>query len=277
MSAFEAEQSVVLSASFLPTGQSLLIDALIIGAMLVVLGVLYAGMRGKYARQIQSLEEQLADQARDLRNRVPASELKDLKQAHQEEVASLRNNLERLQRDHQQQERQWQHEQQELRSTLEHDLDQRTAELQSTKSEFDHQLQAVKKSVADLLDVTDTIERWHVGMNEIMEHNKAMQRQNGDFKSIVGQIGILSLNAAIEAARAGEFGRGFAVVADEVRKLSTRANGLNEDYRSNLDKSAIITTLAFQDVQAGGKMIVTAIHGVQTQLHNLQQLLDNQH
>lgn len=254
-----------------------MVDVLIIGALLVIMGVAYAGLRSKHMRQVQALEDQLANQARDLQKRVPASELSDLRQAHKEEVASLRSNLERIQREHQQNERQWQQDQQEIRSNLERELDQRNAELHTTKAEFDRQLQAVKQSVADLLDVTDTIERWHVGMNEIMEHNKAMQRQNGDFKSIVGQIGILSLNAAIEAARAGEFGRGFAVVADEVRKLSTRANGLNEDYRSNLDKSAIITTLAFQDVQAGGKMIVTAIHGVQTQLHSLQQLLDNQH
>src|SRR5690606_797565 len=109
--------------------------------------------------------------------------------------------------------------------------------------------------------------------NEIMAHNKNMQKQIADFKGIVGQIGILSLNAAIEAARAGEHGRGFAVVADEVRSLSMRAQSLNEDYRNSLNKNALIATLAFQDVQAGGKMIVTAIHGVQAQVSSLNSTL----
>jgi hypothetical protein len=52
-----------------------------------------------------------------------------------------------------------------------------------------------------------------------------------------------------------------------------RAQNLNEDYRTNLNKNALIATLAFQDVQAGGKMIVTAIHSVQSQINTLNNTL----
>jgi methyl-accepting chemotaxis protein len=261
------EQPVILAASVVAGGHSLLIDLLLVVGVVIVFGIIHVINRAQFTRRIEALETTLADQTAELQDRVPAQELDNLQRHHREELTALRTSLERQQREFQQQERHWQSEQQAIRESLERELEQRSLQLQATSSEFQRQLRAVKHSVEELLEVTDTIERWHVGMNEIMDHNKAMQRQNGDFKSIVGQIGILSLNAAIEAARAGEFGRGFAVVADEVRKLSTRANGLNEDYRSNLDKSAVITTLAFQDVQAG----------VQTQLQSLQQLLDKQH
>lgn len=132
----------------------------------------------------------------------------------------------------------------------------------------------VRHTVEELRKLSETVERWNEGMKTILTHNQRMQKQIAEFKNIVGQIAILSLNAAIEAARAGEHGRGFAVVADEVRNLSTSANHLNEEYRKGLEKNALITTLAFQDVQASGQMLVTAIHGVLAQIGNLQNTID---
>ena len=160
-----------------------------------------------------------------------------------------------------------------LRHELERDLAACQSSRQQSVAELREKVEQMRGSVQELLDITTTIERWHDGMNGIMVHNKIMQKQIGDFKNIVGQIAILSLNAAIEAARAGESGRGFAVVADEVRKLSTSAQSLNEDYRTNLDKNALIATLAFQDIQAGGNMIITAVHGVQSKIGGLDQSL----
>nr|WP_255375041.1 MULTISPECIES: methyl-accepting chemotaxis protein [unclassified Oleiphilus] len=92
-----------------------------------------------------------------------------------------------------------------------------------------------------------------------MEHNAEMHHQNQEFFNIVKQIVILALNAAIEAARAGEHGKGFAVVADEVRSLAMRSQELSESYKENLNKNDFLTTTTFQDIQAGGKMILTDV------------------
>ncbi|TAK76089.1 MAG: chemotaxis protein, partial [Aquabacterium sp.] len=92
---------------------------------------------------------------------------------------------------------------------------------------------------------------------------REMHQRNDEFSAIVEQVVIVALNASIEAARAGEHGRGFAVVANEVRTLAGRAERLSKDYRANLYKNDLITTTTFQDLQAGGKMIIGAVTELQ--------------
>lgn len=72
----------------------------------------------------------------------------------------------------------------------------------------------------------------------------------------------MTLNASIEAARAGEQGRGFAVVAGEMRNLAARAEKLSNDYRNRLYENDLITTTTFQGLQAGGKMIMGSVIGL---------------
>lgn len=127
----------------------------------------------------------------------------------------------------------------------------------------------LKKDVAELLEILDTINRWDEEMSKLMQHNGYMQEQNMEFAGIVKQIIILALNASIEAARAGEAGRGFAVVADEVKTLATRSGGLSDNYKENLHKNDLITTATFQDIQASGKMILTSIHAMESKINNL--------
>lgn len=117
-------------------------------------------------------------------------------------------------------------------------------------------------SIAKLLGLMRTFERWHDDMNVLIAHNREMHRKNDEFALIVNQVIIVALNASIEAARAGAYGRGFAVVASEVRDLAQRAEKLSKSYRANLYQNDLITTTTFQDLQAGGKMIVGAVIGL---------------
>lgn len=256
------------------TDGNLLFNVINLVLLLLVLGVVFWVLRSRHARALAALQRQLDDSEALRRTMLMPEVLEEHQQQSREQLAVL----EHAQVQHQQQAAQeldaLAQEYQHTRQALEQEIAQLKGARQTSLNEMANRLNLVEKAVQELLDITATIDRWHEGMNGIMVHNKIMQKQIGDFKGIVGQIAILSLNAAIEAARAGESGRGFAVVADEVRKLSTSAETLNEDYRTNLNKNALIATLAFQDVQAGGNMIVTAIHGVQSQISNLGSVLE---
>ena len=121
---------------------------------------------------------------------------------------------------------------------------------------------ASQETIVNLLGLMRTFERWHDDMNVLITHNRDMHRKNDEFALIVNQVIIVALNASIEAARAGVHGRGFAVVAAEVRELAQRAEKLSKSYRGSLYQSDLITTTTFQDLQAGGKMIVGAVIGL---------------
>lgn len=132
-------------------------------------------------------------------------------------------------------------------------------QFEEDKSFLNEKLTSVQSELSELTDLLVTFERWHESLTQLMEHNAEMHHQNQEFFNIVKQIVILALNAAIEAARAGEHGRGFAVVADEVRNLAMRSQELSESYKENLNKNDFLTTTTFQDIQAGGKMILTDV------------------
>jgi len=121
---------------------------------------------------------------------------------------------------------------------------------------------SMAQEVATLLGLVKTFERWNDDMNMLIRHNSEMRELNDDFATIVRQMVIVTLNASIEAARAGEQGRGFAVVASEMRNLATRAEKLSSDYRARLYENDLITTTTFQGLQAGGKMIMGTVIGL---------------
>ncbi len=255
------------------SGQIAWLPILSVLALLLLTAVAFWVVYSRQRQAISDLQQQLLDSQQQQRSMVNLAELETLRSESAQALEQLRHSL-TDDAQHQQQSSQLQiSDLSALRHELERDLAACQSSRQQSVAEMRQKVEQLRGSVQELLDITTTIERWHDGMNGIMVHNKIMQKQIGDFKNIVGQIAILSLNAAIEAARAGESGRGFAVVADEVRKLSTSAQALNEDYRTNLDKNALIATLAFQDIQAGGNMIITAVHGVQSKIGGLDQSL----
>jgi methyl-accepting chemotaxis protein len=104
----------------------------------------------------------------------------------------------------------------------------------------------------------------------MMEQNREMHGKGEDLGTIVKQLIMLSLNAAIEAARAGESARGFVVVAAEVRTLAMRAQALSKELGRNLHKNELVTTATFQDIQAGGKLMMAALSGLEARINKLR-------
>ncbi|MBK4737253.1 chemotaxis protein [Noviherbaspirillum sp. DKR-6] len=141
-----------------------------------------------------------------------------------------------------------------LRNTLQAHLDGR-AQLEQQARQMEDEAQRLK-------DLNITFERWHEQMISLMQQNQDMHAMNAELSSIVRHVIIVSLNASIEAARVGTVGRGFAVVASEVRQLATRSEELSKQYSANLHRNDLTTTATFQDIQAGGKMIMASLSGL---------------
>jgi methyl-accepting chemotaxis protein len=130
--------------------------------------------------------------------------------------------------------------------------------------------QELTDEVGRLKALAVAFERWHQDMISLMDQNRDMHGMGEDLASIVKQLIMLSLNAAIEAARAGDSARGFVVVAGEVRSLSLRAQSLSKDLGKNLHSNDLRTTATFQDIQAGGKLMMAAISGLESMVRQLR-------
>jgi methyl-accepting chemotaxis protein len=142
------------------------------------------------------------------------------------------------------------------------------------KEEWGRQAASIAAEAARLKALAVTFERWHEQMISLMEQNQEMHSKNQELSSIVAHVLIVSLNASIEAARAGAAGRGFSVVASEVRTLASRSQELSKSYRDSLHRNDLVTTATFQDIQAGGKMIIASLGGVAMLANQLQSRLE---
>jgi Methyl-accepting chemotaxis protein (MCP) signalling domain len=124
--------------------------------------------------------------------------------------------------------------------------------------------------VARLKTLAVAFERWHQDMIGMTVQNRDMSAKGEDLANAARQLIMVSLNAAIEAARAGDGARGFVVVAAETKSLAQRVQGLSGDIGSTLHKSELMTTATFQDIQAGGKMMMAAISGLELMVKQLR-------
>jgi len=131
----------------------------------------------------------------------------------------------------------------------------------------------LQEDIRKLGEITTLFEHWHQEMTLLVEQNREMHEQNGEFHGIVRQAVFLSLNAAIEAARAGESGRGFAVVADEVRVMANRSEKLSADFGKSLHRNDLTTTSTFQQIQAEGKMVAAALSKLGASLRQMESQL----
>ncbi|KRC27902.1 methyl-accepting chemotaxis protein [Acidovorax sp. Root217] len=188
----------------------------------------------------------------------------------QSQVDQLHGSLQQAQASMQNAIGQWEQEQRQI----EHSAGQQTqAVVRAVVQGAMGHSQTLAKALADLQGISKTFERWHADMSKLVTHNKDMHEKNDEFARIVRQMVIVALNASIEAARAGGAGRGFAVVANEMRTLSVNAEALSKHYRDNLYKNDLIATTTFQDMQAGGKMIINASMGLELTNRKIQAAL----
>ncbi len=194
---------------------------------------------------------------------VPQSEVQAQQQDWQARVDALQAQLQEQLQASQQQDSDAHTQLAQMRSDLEEQLHQVHNGATLTREQALQTCQQLATAIDKLMGLIKTFERWHADMSVLISHNREMHDRNDEFASIVRQVIIVALNASIEAARAGEMGKGFAVVANEVRSLANRAEALSKDYSNNLHKNDLITTTTFQDLQAGGKMIIGAVTELQ--------------
>jgi chromosome segregation ATPase len=231
------------------------VAAFALGAILILLL-----SKKHYAKKLALLNDSKASiEAELMSNQQQLQQANDAVIALEEQTTSLITSNSKLEQEVSTIQQQLNHERESTQQEMQLEIDSLRQSNQSEKAEFSSKLVLIKDNLHDLADLLVTFERWHESLTQLMLHNAEMHKQNQEFFNIVKQIVILALNAAIEAARAGEHGRGFAVVADEVRNLAMRSQELSESYKENLNKNDFLTTATFQDIQAGGKMILTDV------------------
>ena len=138
--------------------------------------------------------------------------------------------------------------------------DARTA---PNKVDLARRAEDLTRELAHLQTLALVFERWHEDMIQMTAQTRDMNDKGEDLAYIARQMIMVSINAAIEAARAGDVARGFVVVAAEVKSQAQRVHVLSGDMSKNLRKTELMTTLTFQDIQAGGKLMMAAISGLE--------------
>lgn len=210
------------------------------------------------AQQLQSAQE--LDESRN-KNMADAAEIEDCRAT----IEQLRSRLDQLKNSNDDQENSTAKEIAKLR--LFH---------KKSKEEVLQQVEKLANEAAHLKQVALAFERWHDDVDSMMMQNRDMHIKNQEFASIVKQVILLSFNAAIEAAKAGEAGRGFSIVANEVKMLASRSELLSRSYGNSLHKNDLTITMTFQDIQAGGKMMMAAISGLEALVNRLQSMVEQE-
>ncbi len=135
---------------------------------------------------------------------------------------------------------------------------------------LESELDKLNTEVDQLMQLVTTFRQWHEGLVELRANNQLMHKLNEEFKSVGSQTITLSLNASIEASKSGEMGKGFKVVAEEISELAEQTQELCNNYAKELSKNDLLTTTAFQNTQAGSRMVLNTVEGLLYTAKDLQ-------
>jgi methyl-accepting chemotaxis protein len=149
-------------------------------------------------------------------------------------------------------------------------LEDSAGSLTSGDPELLRKADALALETERLKDLALIFERWHTDMASMAAQVNDMHSKGEDLISAARQLIMVSLNATIEAARAGAATQGFALVAAEVKKLSHHVRALSTDIGKTLYGNVLTTTATYQDIQAGGKMMMAAIVALDAQVRDLR-------
>jgi hypothetical protein len=139
------------------------------------------------------------------------------------------------------------------------------------KANLTRRTDQLMEEAARLKTLAVAFERWHQDMISMTARNRDMDSQGEDLSTLARQLIMVSINAAIEAARAGDGASGFVVVAAETKSLAKRVQSISRDIAKNLNRTNLMNAATFQDIQAGGKMMMAAISGLELMIRQLRQ------
>lgn len=132
------------------------------------------------------------------------------------------------------------------------------------------QVQGLRSDIEALQGFADLADRWHDQMTLVIRNNLQLKEQLESFEKIVKSFDVVAINAAITAAKAGVHGRGFGVVAEFVRELSSKTAREASEYMRMVDYNTMITTTTFQEIQASGNLIKTAMFSLKAGVDRLK-------
>jgi hypothetical protein len=133
------------------------------------------------------------------------------------------------------------------------------------------QVKGLRADIEALQGFADLTDRWHDQMTLVIRNNVQLKEQLESFEKIVKSFDVVAINAAIMAAKAGVHGRGFGVVAGFVRELSSKTAREASEYMRMVDYNTMITSTTFQEIQASGSLIKTAMFSLKTGVDRLKQ------
>jgi methyl-accepting chemotaxis protein len=150
------------------------------------------------------------------------------------------------------------------------DTDVDDASSASKRAALVRKAESVTQGVADIKTLAVAFERWHEDLILMTAQSRGLNEMGEDLSRIARQMIMVSINAAIEAARAGDIARGFVVVAAEVKTQAQNVQTLSGDIGKTLHQGELLTAATFQDIQAGGKMLMAAISGLELMVRQLR-------